>query len=435
MHLRYKRLLAAVCVEVVAAISLIIYGSLALVAVAVLYWIDLLLFVIRVLGQRLVARPTGELSSPRRLPTFRLLRHKRGTLTLSERVPPITLGNVSTAVGPSLVILVSALTTGAVLINVVPAAFWANPATPVVLVAGVAASTVKSWLLFGAFVAAGHHETEPATAIRPWKRLLLAGVYAVVLLILSDATVQFLADSDPASARITPMVFAALLIVLRLAYSVVASQSRSDGIVSRLFSAVFGEPAVVNLTPPPTPSAVPVATARPTRRSVLAAGVLNAVVAGGVVDGQFSSAGLRLRLLFVLPLVSFILAAFDGSVTFALGTVAVFGLLGVLSAVSALHLYLAAGTVEYRLYDDQLVAYDHRLDTPQWAVSYQDICDVTVQRGLFGSPCWLATGTVAFERTDDAEEDTLHSLEPRSSVVFVPNPEDVADLIRSRGGR
>jgi hypothetical protein len=50
-------LVGTVCVETVAAVAALSYGHLSLLAVAVLYWIDLLFLTLRTMVQQLLSRP------------------------------------------------------------------------------------------------------------------------------------------------------------------------------------------------------------------------------------------------------------------------------------------------------------------------------------------------------------------------------------------
>jgi hypothetical protein len=448
-------ILAALCVEAVAAVSVVVYGHLALVAVAVLYWIDLLFVMGRVGVQRLLARPTRGVEIARLLPPFRLLKHKRGTVTLTDRLPPVYPKNAPIAMTTLLwgglisvpTVLIAALS--------VPGEFWSNPATPLLFTGGALAAATKSWLLLGEHVATGAHEREPPTALNPWKRQALFVFYAVILYLASDFTLSLVAENGVADARRNAMVLALIVVLLRLAYSVRVSHTRfgsdpgtegqdsedsedgagADRVISWLRSKATEQETAV-LTPPSTPDRRPFQTVEPESRSVLAAGVLNALAAGHVVDGQFSDAGLNLRVLLIFEFLFSLLFLLDGGVIpFLFLNGLVFGLLAVLSALSIVHLRLALGEVEYRFYDAELVAYDRRLGEPQWAVPYDRIEDISVETGVFGRPLWLDAGTVSFERTDSPPEEALATREPRSSIAFVSEPERVAEMLRSRGGR
>ncbi|ERG87962.1 MAG: hypothetical protein J07HX5_00103, partial [halophilic archaeon J07HX5] len=96
-------ILGALCVEIVAAVSVVVYGHFALVAVAILYWIDLLFLMGRVGVQRLFAWPTRGIDM-RRIATgrvslpFRLLKHKRGAISIADSLPPVYPKNAPMAI-------------------------------------------------------------------------------------------------------------------------------------------------------------------------------------------------------------------------------------------------------------------------------------------------------------------------------------------------
>ncbi len=449
---RSRRLLIGTfCVEAVAAASILTYGYLSLVAVAVLYWIDLLFVAFRAMAQRLLARKTTSKNMLGALLPFRLLKHKRGTVRVTDRLPPVYPRNVPGTIGIVFLIVVSSLTTTYVLSVHVPPDFWGNPFTPFVLSGGVLAAAAKSWLILKEHVASGVHEDEPGDAVMPGKRLFVFLLYAGILYLVSGGTVGALGQNGLESTRNGMMFWAFVLVVLRLAYGVRASRTRftdgdtdeeeieddgtetGDGLASRIKSRLLGERNSVALSPPPVPDTRPFETAEPKRASVLAAGVVNAVTTGGVVDGRFSTEGIEFRVGVSLVVALSVLALLNGAVVFfSLVIGVVLGLLAVLSAVSTVHMEVAIGEVEYRFYDSEVVAYDRRLQEPQWSVPYDRIENISVKRGLFGSPLWLDTGTVSFERTDGPPEDALKNREPRSSIPFVPDPERLAELIRSQ---
>jgi hypothetical protein len=445
-------ILAALCVETVAVASVVAYGHLAIVAIAVLYWIDLLFLMGRVGVQRLLARPTRGVEVVRLLLPFRLLKHKRGTVTLTDRLPPVYPKNAPVAItglwwGALIfvpTVLLAALS--------VPGEFWSNPATPFLLAGGAVAAAAKSWLLLQEHVATGAHEYEPPTAVNPWKRQLLFVLYAAVLYVAADFTASLVAENGIQDAGRNAMVLALLVVVLRLAYSVRVSHTRfgndsgsgteyretkpsADRAISWLRSNA-PEREIVELTPPSTPDRRPFETVEPKSRSVLAAGVLNALLAGYVADDQISEAGFGLRVYLLLMFLFALVALLGGAIGVFLAVSGfVFGLLAVFSVPSIGHMRLALGRVEYRFYDAEVVAYDRGLGEPQWAVPYDRIRNISVESGAFGSPLWLDTGTVSFERADSPPEDNLADREPRSSIPFVADPERVAEMLRSRGGR
>ena len=138
-----------------------------------------------------------------------------------------------------------------------------------------------------------------------------------------------------------------------------------------------------------------------------------------------------------LPLaVVAVLALLDNAVVVSVVLAGVFlGSVLVLSALSAVHMLLALAGVEYRFYDSGVVAYDRHLGEPQWSASYDRIRDVSVDRGVFGSPLWLDAGTVFFDRLERSDGRTFVQQEPRSSIPFVSEPDRVGEILRSRGDR
>ncbi|WP_440990912.1 DUF6498-containing protein [Haloarchaeobius baliensis] len=77
------------------------------------------------------------------------------------------------------------------------------------------------------------------------------------------------------------------------------------------------------------------------------------------------------------------------------------------------------GHLEYRIYDEGVVAYDRLLDEPQWFVPSHDIVDTRTSDGLFGHRLGYGTGTVRLQCRD--RDDTL--------LVFLPDAERVQATI------
>jgi hypothetical protein len=441
---RSRRLLfATACVEAVAVASVFAYGYLSLVAVAILYWIDLLFLVFRMAIQRLMARKTTSKAVPLGLLPFRFLKHKRGSVSVTDRLPQVYPRNVPDTVGVVFFVVVSAPTTAYVAKTQVPAEFWEHTFTPFFIVASFVAAAMKSWLILKEHTAQGVHEDRPADSIVPAKRPVLFMFYAGLLYLASEVTVGVAAENGIETARNGLVFWSLTLSVLRSGYGFRASRKRfsgdredteQDGFLSRFRSRLSGGDEAVALSPPSVPEGRPKKTAEPRRVSLLTAGIVNAVTTGGVIDKDFSTRGLDLRVGFLLIVGLSGLGLFNGAVGFFLAVVGGLLVLGaVSSAVSAGHMLLAFGAVEYRFYDSEVVAYDRRLGVPQWSVPYDSMEDVSVERGLFGSPLWLDAGTVFFERTDSPKEDELEHHEPRSSIPFVPDPDRVGRILRQGG--
>ncbi|PHQ44222.1 hypothetical protein DJ68_19645, partial [Halorubrum sp. C3] len=123
-------LLGSVCVETVAAVLILLYGHLSLLAVAVLYWIDLLFLTLRTTVQQLLSQPETDRQSTLFQRPFRLLSHKRGSITVTDRLPGIHLRNIPAVWGAVFILVFSASTTAYVAAVNVPGELWRSPATP-----------------------------------------------------------------------------------------------------------------------------------------------------------------------------------------------------------------------------------------------------------------------------------------------------------------
>ena len=437
-------LLGSVCVEAVAAVLVLLYGHLSLLAVAVLYWIDLLFLTLRTTVQQLLSRPETDRQPTLFQRPFRLLAHKRGAITVTDRLPGIHLRNVPAVWGAVFILIFSASTTAYVAAVDVPGELWRSPATPLLLGGGLVAAATKSWLVLRAYVGSEGHEITSVSAVIPRKRVLIFAVYGGLLWLVSRWTLTTLSGEGLEITRAGMMVSASVLIVSRLAYGWYAARSRPDGwqsdltsdrnneAISRGWSDSEPEENVSAPSQPSIPDGEPRETMAPVRSSVLAAGVVNAMTTGGVVDNRFGHwRQLTIRVGIAGLIVLALYALLDGAIVVSASLAAIFfGLIGSLSIISAVHLLLALSGVEYEFYDSKVVAYDRYLGRPQWSASYDGIRDVSVERGLFGSPLWLDTGTVFFDRVYNSTDDESEQ-EPRSSVAFVPNPERAGELLRS----
>jgi len=437
-------LLGSVCVEAVAAVLVLLYGHLSLLAVAVLYWIDLLFLTLRTTVQQLLSRPETDRQPTLFQRPFRLLAHKRGAITVTDRLPGIHLRNVPAVWGAVFILIFSASTTAYVAAVDVPGELWRSPATPLLLGGGLVAAATKSWLVLRAYVGSEGHEITSVSAVIPRKRVLIFAVYGGLLWLVSRWTLTTLSGEGLEITRAGMMVSASVLIVSRLAYGWYAARSRPDGwqsdltsdrnneAISRGWSDSEPEENVSAPSQPSIPDGEPRETMAPVRSSILAAGVVNAMTTGGVVDNRFGHwRQLTIRVGIAGLMIVAVFALLNGAIVVSASLAAIFfGLAGSLSTISAVHMLLALGGVEYEFYESKVVAYDRYLGRPQWSASYDGIRDVSVERGLFGSPLWLDTGTVFFDRVYNSTDDESEQ-EPRSSVAFVPNPERAGELLRS----
>ena len=429
MSWRWRIVLGTLCVEVVAGAAVLRYGVLSLVAVAIIYWIDLAFVIGRSGIQQLLTGETTAIEPPRALPQFRLLGDKHGTVRLSDRLPPVYLRSFPTVLFGLSVLTASALSTAVVLAVAVPEQFWNDPATPFVLAAGAIAAATKSWL-----VSAGSGRgREPGFVAG--KQQLVALVYAPVTYLVADVTTTALAQPELGE---TVLVTASVLIVLRVAYGVDASRRApgSGDSGERLESIGSNDQPSSAAATPSEPDGQPLETVRPASRSVPAAGFVNALTTGGVVDGRFSDAGLHLRVYSGFVFITGTAAGVNGSALFQLVVACMLVSAAVFWLLSVVHMELAFGEIEYRFYESAVVAYDRRTEELQWSMSYGSIETVSVERGPFESPLGVDAGTVRVELADQAENDTASIPDERgpTPILFVPDPEGISDQVDARRG-
>jgi len=160
-------LLGSVCVETVAAVLVFLSGHLSLVAVAVLYWIDLLAVTLRTMVQQLLSRPETDRQSTVFQRPFRLLAHKRGSVTVTDRLPGIYPRNLWRIWGAVAVLALSVSTTVYVAAVNIPGELWRSPATPLLIGVGLVAAATKSWLGLRAYVGLGGLRGHPRLRGRP----------------------------------------------------------------------------------------------------------------------------------------------------------------------------------------------------------------------------------------------------------------------------
>ncbi|WP_132057349.1 DUF6498-containing protein [Halorussus amylolyticus] len=167
----------------------------------------------------------------------------------------------------------------------------------------------------------------------------------------------------------------------------------------------------IDLPPVATPGGDPERTVTPDRKAF----ALDAVGRG--VTFLFLGGEGRLGLLFVgvVALFSF------GGARLGLTVAAAIGL--PIVALRALVHYAEYGTLEYRLYDDAVVAHDRWLDAPQRAVGVNEIDTVTASSGLPGR--LLGTATLDLEPAGWSDSDPLR-------MVQIRDPETLRERLGAR---
>lgn len=182
------------------------------------------------------------------------------------------------------------------------------------------------------------------------------------------------------------------------------------------------------------PEDEPLTRIRPNRRAVWIAGALDGIVP--VVGGAPSILSLQFRLIAVIlsllgvPLVLVEVGGVDSSIVVLVSTaVIVASVLVAFVLTGIFHFELAFGAMEYRLYEDEVVAYDRRLEAIQWRVSINHIDDVTVETGLINAPPWTDAATITLDRVDDDTDEEPYRFF-RCSLAYVDDPEEAADRMK-----
>ncbi|WP_435365313.1 hypothetical protein [Haloarchaeobius sp. DYHT-AS-18] len=399
----------------VVALATVALHPFPLYVVLLLYWADVVVGTLRQVAETVVAAPR-EAYSPTDPPAisrngdpnpFRFLVPKLGTFSPVSFLPPIAVHNLKPgAVG---VFAVSLSTLAVALTATVLDPQFAVGAWPTsgLLVLGGLTIVVKHGWRFRCFLGPVRRPATRAVPFTGWVASVL-----LALPVVAVDTVHGSPDVDPATG------FAALAFVLvvgRVAYGA-RGESSGDGATPFELSEPTGGPTGRFRADP------------------------RAVRIGGVIDGLLPrlewnvlNVAARVMALLTLALGCFLAAGAGGfdpvpslvagvTVAFVVAALA-FGLAGVV------HFALAFGAMEYRLSDEELVAYDTRLDAVQWRAPLDAVRAVSVERGLWTAPPGTDVAMVTLDRTDLDVEQSPYGFY-RQTLAYVENPERVADRLR-----
>ena len=401
---------AAVHLIALAAVAL---APASLYVVLLVYWADSLCGVVRRVCQTVVAAPR-EAYSPTEPPAvqrngdaspLRFLTPKLGTVQPVGLLPPVAVHNLKPAVMGTLGLGVTGLIVGATVTTLRPPFEVFSPPTVWLFAAAGLAVGAKQLVAFDRFRRSDRPPVARLSTAAGW----LAAVGFAVPVVVVD-TVYAGASFDPTAG------FAALAVVLVAARVVVGGDAEPTG----------GDP--FELTPPP---GRPTARFGADSRAVWVAGLLDGVVpriewdvfavlarvgvvvlAGGGGFLAAGTAGLRPTAAAVVGLLAVIAVLVGG-----------FGLVGVV------HYELAFGAMEYRLYDEELVAYDRRLEAVQWRVPLDEITAVSIHRGLWHSPPGSDAAAVRLDRSDQRVEQPPYGTY-RTTLAYVQRPATVRDRLQ-----
>lgn len=373
-------------------------------AVLFLYWIEAGVVLAREAFEGLFASlPTGPAGQSYLLP-FEELQSKLGCVSPVEWLPPVYPRNVPVALNAVGFVVVFWPLVG-VGLYALGSDGLLPPGTGVTVALAAVAVLVRHGVTAVESLRTGRYETESAHS-------MLSQRHAVGLLVLLGPGVV-LSDVDGSGSV---SVAFALLIATKTAFDLYEfvdepagdeSTGGNPSLLGRLLDRVsadsIGEEPSLDL-----PAGEPVARFRTDERAVR----LRAVALGVTYA--------------VLPPVGIVLfgSAFLAWVLHGVAAAVVVGALVASASVAARVLVedVQFAHLEYRVYEDDVVAYDRLLDAPQWRVPRREIADVTTGSGLLGRWIPAGTGTVRVERRGG---DPVR-------LVFLEDPERVGDRLERR---
>jgi|GEM_PF-901216 len=342
--------------------------------VLVLYWLGVGTTAARLsVETTFAARPNSETG---RLfhPAFAKLREKRGGIPTPGLLPRVYPHGLPAAFhGGSFVSLVWTLAGAGVVVLVGPTLFVDHRLDILLGAAGVG---------LGELLTLGFHlrrrpyaELSPSAVFR-LRNLLAPGAFLLLVLVV---TFQ---DGGPADAQVP--------VVLVVYGQTVADVIGEFGLLRRLLPAASRRDAQIGDRPPvPDGDGPPRRRWRTDRRSVVCARMSTSPARTLANDGG----------LLAVAIAVFVWIAVDSVVgnVVAAGLILAVGSIGaVLIGVETDLLY---GHLEYRLYDDCLVAYDRLLDTPQWRVELRELTETESSAAVLDRLPGLALERL-FVRTD-----------------------------------
>lgn len=316
--------------------------------VLLFYWLEIGTGTARLLVEAtFAARPNSEVGSVLH-PPFRKLREKRGGIQTLGLLPPIHPHALPTAVNAGLFVSLVWLLAGAGVIAFVGPAVILRHTTAVLL--GVVGVTLGELVALSVSLRRrSYADLSPAAVVR------LRHVLAPAAFLLLVVVVVF-GDGGPVAARVPVAVVVCGRTLVDVARAVELGRRLLPADARR--DAQIGDRDSI-----PAGRGEPTATWRVNRRSVVAARALT-----GPGRVLLTRAGL-----LVGAIAAFVWLVLDGTA----GVVAAAGILAAVAVVGALLVAvetdLLYGHLEYRLYDDCVVAYDRLLETPQWRVDLADI--------------------------------------------------------------
>ncbi len=334
-------------------------------------------------------RPHNAIDSER--PIFGALQAKHGGISLPGPFPPLYVRNMPTLIS-SLVLLPMLL-----IVAFVPVALTQPTVTEAVAVAVlVGGSTV--FLTRGIDTWYDYFHTEGYRHHSPRSLLLTPFLYLCVVAIIAILFLGIAAVSNKAAVIDTTQAILLLAIGksgfdIRTYY---LKRTDQRGLFAKLYGSHRTEIIPESIDPPDRPPRQTVA--MPSHIAVLDA-LVHGLWFGFGANGWLVWPVIGIGSLLTLPAVSII-----------------GGVIGVaLAGARASARYLRYGTVEYRCYEDLIIAYDRVLEEPQAQTKGKTITDITVSTGRLDRLVGTQTLNVQVSKPDDTTKIRL----------FVPDPDSV----------
>lgn len=419
------------------ALAAVPFTPAPLAVVFLLYWIDTTVGALGTALRTALARPRSEYSPtgppvtrPNGSPgPLRFLIPKLGAVRPTEWLPPVTPHNARSAVPGTLwaclsgVVIVAAAT-----VLRTPLAAW--PTAGVVAVGTATVLARHGWTL-RRFCRSDRRPGRQTLRGRQLLWSLTAGLFVVG----ADTAYADAPENVTAVVTLVAVLAVAARIVIRRGVdpdAAVDTDATTDPDATiDTDGAVDTEPFTLS-----EPEGRPVERFRVDRRATRIAGAIDGLVPW--VDAGMFNLWVRVAAWF-LPLVGVFLAVVVADLAFPLalligGMVPAVAVGGAFVLAGVVHFDLAFGAVEYRLYDETLVAYDTRLDAVQWTAPTASIHDVTVADGPWLSPPGTDAGTVKIDRSGLETTARPYGF-VRQSLVCVADPERVADRLKGERRR
>lgn len=414
------RRLPAFGVDLVALAAVAVHPF-SLYVVLVLYWGDLLAGLGRMTLETAFATPR-ETYSPTEPPAvhrngdpgaFRFLTPKLGSVKPAAWLPSAAVHNLAPTLAGVLAVSLTAVAVGLATTFLAPPFSVLSWPTSAVLAAGGLAVVAKHGTAFRRFLDEARLPADRTFRPGPW-----LGAIGLALPVIAVDAVHADAGFDPSTG------FAALAVLVVAGR--VAVERRRDTSPTSVDSFRLSEP-----------TGRPVERFRVDRRAVRIAGLLDGIVPR--LDTGVLNVTSRAIAVVVLSACGFFVAGYGlrlptpaaaaAGVGFALlATATAFGLAGIV------HFELAFGAMEYRLYEDELVAYDRRLDAVQWRAPLDGIRSVSVEHGPWLAPPGAAAATVTLDRTDLDVDLSPYGF-ARQTLAYVERPDHVADRLQRATAR